>query len=64
MFVRTDATTADALHMAIFKPPVHDEFGVDLDAGTCLGARPGMLVRTVGRIMAGVASISRQPRAN
>ena len=39
---------ANALPMAMFKPPVHDEFGINLNAGTCLGARLCVLVRAVG----------------
>ena len=59
-FVRTDVTTANALQMAMFKPPVHDEFVINLDAGKCLGARLGMIVRTVGRRTAWTASSSRR----
>ena len=46
--------------MATFKPPVHDEFVINLDAGKCLGARLGMIVRTVGRRTAWTASSSRR----
>ena len=34
--IHTDVTTANALQMAMFKPPVHEEIVINLDAGTCL----------------------------
>jgi len=41
-------STADALHMAIFKPALHDEFGVNLDAERFLGSRLSGYARPVG----------------
>ena len=42
-------STADALHMAIFKPALHDEFGVNLDVARLLGSRLSGYSRPVGR---------------
>jgi len=42
-------STADALQMAIFRPPVHNEIGINLDAARLLGSRLSGYSRPVGR---------------
>ena len=41
--------TADALQMANFRPPVHNEIGINLDAARLLGSRLSGYSRPVGK---------------